>query len=107
MPRQRRNHRRAPPPAPEDLGACLERLRSESGLSWAQLAEMVGTNDHALRRWRAGARPSWRRMLALVDAAERLGLAHVLPIRRARGERRFRPAAEGRGGCARGERSRG
>ncbi len=84
MPRQRRNHRRSSGPGAEELGPCLERLKTESGLSWAQLAELVGTNDHALRRWRAGARPSWKRLLALLDAAERLGLAHILPIRHVR-----------------------
>ena len=69
---------------PTDFRDGLQRLREESGLTWRQIAEMAGISELTVSRWRKGAHPSWRHMLALMDLAEGLGLAHTLPVRRVR-----------------------
>ena len=84
MPRQRRNYRRASHVFPEEFADSLSRFREASGLPWGEIARLIGTTELALWRWRNGAHPNWLHLLALLDVAEDLGLAHLLPIRRVR-----------------------
>ena len=78
MPRQRIEYRRISYAFPEDFPLRLERFQQESGLSWAELARRLGTYPHTLWRWRnLGVRPSAEHMLALLDLADELGLAHL------------------------------
>ena len=68
-------HSRFPPDFPERL----ERFKDASGLTWGEMARRLGTNTLTLRRWRAGTRPNALHLLALLDLAEELKLAHLLP----------------------------
>ena len=79
MPRQRMLHKRAVHVFPQDFAECLERIKVASGLPWNELARRLGTNALTIRRWRAGARPDGRHLVALVAVASDLGLAHLLP----------------------------
>ena len=57
-------------------------FRRESGLSWAEIARRLGTYPHTLWRWRNMAvRPSAEHMMALLDLADELGLAHLFTCR--------------------------
>ena len=64
---------------PEDFARQLTRLKDASGLTWGEMARRLGTNTLTLRRWRAGTRPNALHLLALLDLAEELKLAHLLP----------------------------
>ena len=82
MPRQRRTHRKLTHVFPEEFGESLVRFKEASGLPWGEIARLIGTTELALWRWRKGAHPNWQHLLALLDLAEWMGLAHTLPIRR-------------------------
>ena len=84
MPRQRRTHRKLTHVFPEEFGESLVRFKEASGLPWAEIARLIGANELALWRWRKGVHPTWPHLLALLDLAEGMGLAHTLPIRRVR-----------------------
>ena len=79
MPRQRINYRRTIHHFPNDFPRSLERFKDASGLTWGEMARRLGTNTLTLRRWRAGTRPNALHLLALLDLAEELKLAHLLP----------------------------
>ena len=79
MPRQRINYRRTIHHFPNDFPRSLERFKDASGLTWGEMARRLGTNTLTLRRWRAGTRPNALHLLALLDLAEELTLAHLLP----------------------------
>ena len=77
MPRQHTHHGRMVYVFPEDFPERLVRFKEESGLSWAEIARRLGTSDLNLRRWKDGVRPHWRHLVALLELAEELGLAHL------------------------------
>ena len=84
MPRQRRSYRAVERAFPEEFPDSLRRFKEASGLPWGEMARLIGTTELALWRWRNGAHPNWLHLLALLEVAEDLGLAHMLPIRRVR-----------------------
>ena len=57
---------------------ALERFKEASGLSWSEIARRVGTSTLVIRRWRRGAHPSSEHLIALLNLAQDLGLAHLL-----------------------------
>ena len=84
MPRQRRTYRKVTLVFPEEFGESLVRFKEASGLPWGEIARLISATELALWRWRNGAHPNWTHLLALLDLAEGMGLAHTLPIRRVR-----------------------
>ena len=79
MPRQRIHHTRETYGFPDDFPERLVQFQEESGLSWAEIARRLGIHPYTMRRWVLGrARPSMRHMMALLELAEELGLAHLL-----------------------------
>ena len=77
---------------PDDFPQRLERLKKESGLSWAELARRLGTSAFNLRRWKDGARPVLRHQMALLDLAEDLGLGHLFTAWSVHDETRAAPS---------------
>ena len=50
----------------------------ESGLSWSEIARRIGTYRCTVWPWKEGrGRPNTEHMMALLDLAEGLGLAHI------------------------------
>ena len=84
MPRQRTNYRRTFHVFPKDFPQRLERFKEASGLTWREIARRLGTNTLTLRRWRAGAQPNSKHLLALLELADELSLGHLFPVGRAR-----------------------
>ena len=85
MPRQRIHHNRITYVFPEDFPRRLVRFKEESGLSWAEIARLIGTFPLTVRRWRKlGVRPNTQHLMALLDLAEDKGLVHLLTERRDR-----------------------
>lgn len=66
----------------DDFGPAIAALKEASGLTWAQLARLLGTSTVNLWRWRNGIRPNADHLLDLQALARRLGLEHVLPAAR-------------------------
>ena len=62
-----------------DFGETLARIKEASGLTWSELARLLGTTTLNLWRWRNGVRPNVDQLLALQDLARRLDLEHLLP----------------------------
>lgn len=78
MPRQRIDYNIQTYNFPDDFPERLKRFQVESGLSWSEIARRLGTYRHTVRRWKEGlSRPNTAHMMALLDLAEELGLAHV------------------------------
>ncbi len=78
MPRQRIHHGRITCQFPGDFPQRLVRFKEESGLLWAEIAHRLDTNPEIVRRWRdKGVRPGARHLMALLELAEDLGLAHL------------------------------
>ena len=78
MPRQRIHHTRETHGFPVDFPERLVRFKEESKLPWAEINRRLGTHPYTMRRWVLGrARPSMRYMMALLELAEDLGLAHL------------------------------
>ena len=78
MPRQRIHHTRETYEVPSDFPERLKRFQKESGLTWAEIARRLGAHPYTIRRWVLGrARPGMRYMMALLELAEELGLAHI------------------------------
>ena len=78
MPRRHVTFRRAHHSFPADFPLRLQRFQAASGYTWNHLARSLGTNALTLRRWRAGASPSARHLLALLSLAKSLGLDQML-----------------------------
>ena len=81
MPCQRTHHSSVRRDAfPDDFPQALERFKEASGMSWDEIAWLLGTTAATLWRWRRkGIRPSTRYLIALYDLAADRGLAHLLP----------------------------
>ena len=78
MPRQRIHHSRITYDFTQDFPERLERFKEESGLSWSEIARRIGTYRHTVGRWLEGrVRPNYQHMMALLDLADDLGLAHL------------------------------
>ena len=78
MPRQRIDYNIQTYEFPDDFPERLKRFQRESGLSWSEIARRLGTYRHTVGRWKEGrGRPNMAHMMALLDLAEGLGLAHV------------------------------
>ena len=78
MPRQRTNYFRKTYNFPDDFPERLKRFQRESGLSWSEIARRIGVYRHTVSRWVKGrTRPNTEHMMALLDLAEELGLAHI------------------------------
>ncbi len=81
--------RRRGPLLDDDFGPAIEAIKEASGLTWAQLARLLGTSTVNLWRWRNGVRPNADHLLDLQALARRLGLEHVLPAARFHEHRGF------------------
>lgn len=78
MPRRRISYRRRVHGFPVDFPERLERLKAESGLSWAELSRRLGTHPETVRRWKEGqVRPNGEHMLALWALADDLALGRL------------------------------
>ena len=67
-----------------DFAQGLEAFKAASGLSWAEIARLLGTSVLNLWRWRKqGVQPNMRHLLALQELADGMGLGHLLPAARA------------------------
>ncbi len=65
---------------PDDFPQALERFKKASGMTWDEIAWLLGTTTATLWRWRKkGIRPSAHYLLALQDLAVGMGLGHMLP----------------------------
>ena len=84
MPRRRMKYPRASYVFPEEFPKALERLKEASGMTWAEMARLLGTSVLNVWRWRGGVRPNAQHLLALQDLAESRGLGHLLPTARHR-----------------------
>ena len=84
MPCGRTHHRSVRRNAlPDDFPQALVRFKKASGMTWDEIAWLLGTTTTTLHRWRKGiSRPSYRYLLALQDLAQDLGLGHLLPAMR-------------------------
>ena len=71
--------RRRGPLLNDDFGPAIVALKEASGLTWSQLAGLLGTSTVNLWRWRNGVRPNAGHLLDLQALARRLGLEHFLP----------------------------
>lgn len=59
-----------PPTWPEDFGRRLEGLKELAGLSWQEMAALLGVTDRAILMWRRGERkPSGANILAITEFA--------------------------------------
>ena len=64
---------------PQDFPQRLKQFQQESGLSWAEIARRIGTSPYTVWRWvEGGVRPHFRHLMALLELAEELGMAHLL-----------------------------
>ena len=78
MPRQRTRYSRKTYAFPDDFPERLKRFKEESSLSWSEIARRLGTYRHTVWRWtKSGVRPNAQHMMALLDLADDLGLAHL------------------------------
>ena len=83
MPRQRTDYFREVYDFPADFPERLRRFQAESGLSWSEIARRLGTYRSTVGRWKEGrSRPNTEHMMALLDLADSLGLAHLLTEQR-------------------------
>ena len=88
MPRQRIHHSRITYVFPDDFPRRLELFKEEACLSWVEISRRIGTYPLTIRRWRSGVRPNAQHLMALLDIAEDLGLAHLLTTHDVPGEAR-------------------
>ena len=86
MPCGRTHHRRVLRDAfPGDFPQALENFKEASGMTWDEIAWLLGTTTTTVWRWWKGsARPSAHYLFALQDLADGMGLGHLLPIARVR-----------------------
>ena len=79
MPRQRTHYNRRAHTVPDEFPQRLGWFKHASGLSWAEIARRIRVAPVTVRRWRkAGVRPNYRQLMALLALAESLGLTHLL-----------------------------
>ena len=85
MPRKRIRRRRVSYVLTGDFPEGLERFKEASGLSWADIARLLGTSTLNLWRWRKRqVRPNAHHLLALQDLADSMDLGRLLPTARVR-----------------------
>lgn len=60
------------PLLPDDFPARLGRLKEISGLSWNDLADLLGVESRQLRRWRRGIEPCGGAMRSIVWVAAQI-----------------------------------
>ena len=84
MPRRHLRHTKASYALTDDFASALVSFKEASGLSWAEIARLLGTNTLNLWRWRQGISPNAHHLLALQELADDLDLGHLLPRARAR-----------------------
>ena len=78
MPRQRTQYSRRASVVPDDFTQRLVWFKHASGLSWAEIARRLGVAPMTRRRWwKAGIRPNYRHLNALLSLADDLGLGHL------------------------------
>ena len=51
------------------FGERLEGLKELAGLSWLEMAELLGVTDRGALKWRRGGRPSAANLLAIMELA--------------------------------------
>ena len=61
-----------------DFAQALEDFQKASGLTWAEIARLLGTSVVNLWRWRQGIVPNTHHLLALQDLADGMDLVHLL-----------------------------
>lgn len=54
---------------PEDFPERLERLKDLAGLSWEELAQVLGVSRRRMMRWRRGGKPDGRAFWAIMCLA--------------------------------------
>ena len=85
MPRKRIRRRRVSYVLTGDFPEGLERFKEAAGLSWSDIARLLGTSTLNLWRWRKrGVRPNAHHLLALQDLADSMDLGRLLPTARVR-----------------------
>lgn len=57
---------------PEDFPAVLELVKEASGLTWDELANVLGVDPRQLQRWRSGTKPSGDGLYALMQLAAQI-----------------------------------
>ena len=70
--------RRTPHILTGHFAQALEDFQKASGLTWAEIARLLGTSVVNLWRWRQGVLPNTHHLLALQDLADGMGLGHLL-----------------------------
>ena len=71
MPRQRNLYNRRTYVLPEDFPQRLRRFQEESGLSWPEIARLLGTYRHTVWHCKEGrARPHYQHRKPLVELAQ-------------------------------------
>ncbi len=70
----------SPPPWPEDFGERLEGLKRLAGVSWREMAELVGVTDRGALKWRRGGRPSAANLLAIMELAREIPGSYELML---------------------------
>ncbi len=79
MPRKRIKRGKRPTYAlTGDFAQALEDFKEASGLTWAEIARLLGTSVVNLWRWRQGVLPNTHHLLALQELADGMGLGHTL-----------------------------
>ena len=68
------------PAWPEDFGERLEGLKKLAGLSWLEMAELLGVTDRGALKWRRGGRPSAANLLAIMELARGVPGGHELML---------------------------
>ncbi len=61
-----------------DFAYALKEFKEASGLTWTEIARLLGTSIVNLWRWRQGVLPNTHHLLALQDLADGMGLGHLL-----------------------------
>ena len=61
-----------PTPFPEDFGERLEGLKTMTGLSWGEFAELLGATERGQLKWRRGGPPSGAYFWAIMAVARRV-----------------------------------
>ena len=78
MPRQRTQYSRRTYAITDDFPQRLVWFKYASGLPWAEIARRLGISPMTIRRWwKAGVRPNYRHLNALLSLADDLGLGHL------------------------------